>query len=109
MPFPYKSLDNMKSVMSKPIGRDFNSEEAFKKKIKRRVVVSKIGQIINPINARSLMQQKTKMDMEVSPPEPVQKKRKADVEASQPEHMKKKRKADKTTSKPKRTKKTRKR
>ena len=45
----------MKAVFAKPIGRDFNTESQFRKNIKPHTVVSRIGQIIEPIDETALL------------------------------------------------------
>ena len=55
VPYPYKSHEHMKAVFAKPIGRDFNTEVQFRKNIKPHTVVSRIGQIIEPIDESALL------------------------------------------------------
>ena len=55
MPPHFSNVEKVKRMLSQPLGRDFNSEIAFKKNIAPCVVVRQAGKILPPIDDSSLV------------------------------------------------------
>ncbi|KAK7494284.1 hypothetical protein BaRGS_00014387 [Batillaria attramentaria] len=64
VPFPYNTPDDFTATMKTPIGREWNTENAFKRMTKPSIV-TKIGTIIEPVDESVLLKKPTKRRTEV--------------------------------------------
>ena len=59
LPFPYSSVDQFEKSLRAPLGKDWNTETAFRQLVKPKVV-TKIGSVIEPINKEETLRNQNK-------------------------------------------------
>ena len=67
-PQGFKSDEQMRDVFSKPLGREFNTEQNFKERNKPKTIVTRVGQILEPMSEDLIFNKGSKItsDIELS-------------------------------------------